>query len=141
MSGAIPLFAELENATLKVVVGVIVAVVWLAAQVAGSLAKKQPKRPVPPGRTSPPARPPRVTQRTAPPRVNRPAPKPAALRPTPPVVRTVQARPSAVPPTAKPLPRQQMVSVLLRPRNLKKAFVLTEVLGTPVSLREDNARH
>ncbi|HEX8323017.1 MAG TPA: hypothetical protein VF595_03810 [Tepidisphaeraceae bacterium] len=154
-----------DDPTVKIVIGVVVAAIWIISQVIGALTKK-PDQQRPPSRLPPTAgRPPDMPQRQPPmgrtnvPRSQPPVP-PRIKRQKPPPVRqqpqTVQSRPApAALPTAQPftrrapladapspkpaaaagIPRRQMLNALLKVRNLRKAYILAEVLQPPVALR------
>jgi hypothetical protein len=221
---AVPIFAQGEDPTLKIIIGLVFAGIWVLAQVAGAWNERQKKKqrrqqtgqvelpgdvivPMPaPGRqrtrsentregisrgdmtghetsrpsanrTSPPPRsqPPRSQAPRVPPTAKRPPRRP----PPPPV----QRRPDI--PTHKSLPGSLSGSLqnplsamsqqdnfadeaaaasaiskvpiatsnsgipqsslrirsLLRPRNLRKEFILTEILQPPVAMRPSNVLH
>ena len=79
----------------------------------------------------------------------RPVPVPATAAPEPQKTRAQEkvhqamthaydARPQRddpLPVPADALPRRQVLDALLKPRNLRKAFIVTELLGPPVALR------
>jgi hypothetical protein len=159
MSTAMPILAAGgEDPTVKIIIGVVVAVFWIIAQVAGAVGKK-PDKTVPPPE---PPRPPRSQQR--PPQANRPPPlrrqktqpsrkqvpplRPAAVQSyqAPPAARSrlaesvaesqraIEKAASAAP---KTLPRNEMINALLRPKNLRRALIVNELLQPPVALRGD----
>lgn len=183
-----------EDPVMKLVIGLVVAGIWVVFQIAGAMPKKPDKRrppstmqlpprtnELPPRALEPPARrhpdlpgprrgvltqsgrpAPTVRNRpdVRPPLWNRPPvkapplpqplPKPArAMPPTPtaprpapvvrrPAVAPVQAAVAQAPAAAAPdrLPRKEFLDALLKPRNLKKAYLLAEILQPPVALRD-----
>ena len=165
MSTAMPMLAASgDDPTVKLIIGVAIAAFWIIAQVIGSLTKKPDKtlppsrnrpqpttnlppvlqRPVPtPRSTVPPAKrpPPMRPQRTGPPLrapdVRRLPAKPLAA--APPMPRPAPATRAALTqsaPAVQPMQQRELLGALLRPRNLRKAFVLTELIQPPVALRE-----
>lgn len=165
MSGPLAILgASTEDPTVKLVIGAIVAVFWIIAQIAGAVSKKKDK-------SLPPSRPrqttvdqPPVPRPTRQPQAKRQKPQPAVRRqppplrqpgvttfatPTPqiqPVVRgaagtrraeqaLAAAASTATPAANKTLSQGQMVRALLMPRNLRKAYIVNEILQPPVSMR------
>ncbi|MGN6627145.1 MAG: hypothetical protein ACTHLN_11060 [Tepidisphaeraceae bacterium] len=177
-----------EDPVLKLVIGLVVAGIWVVLQIAGAMSKKPDKRrppstlQLPPRTMEPPARrhpdlpgPRRgvLTQsgRPAPTVRNRPDVRPPLVKPppvmrapvkAPPLPQPVRAMPPA-PTAARPapvvrrpavaptpaavtkapaaaatdrLPRKQFLDALLKPRNLRKAYLLAEILQPPVALRD-----
>ncbi|MGC4032668.1 MAG: hypothetical protein QM754_13240 [Tepidisphaeraceae bacterium] len=167
MSGGLPMLAAGDDSLVKIVIGLVVAVIWVAVQAYQKLTEKGDKK-LPPSRPPAERRPPPVRQLPQDPpitgqlpqRQNRPKPQrrpqqsPPPVR-TPPRLETPGVRapaamselPPARPPrravgeappasgAAQTLPRGQVVGALLKPRNLKKAFILTEILGPPVAMK------
>jgi len=151
------ILARGEEELMKLLILGVIAGVWLITQIVAKVFKKpdgmrppsrqkpQPqlgerwKRELPPVRVGrpggprvevPPARtPPQRPLANRPPRINRP--QPAMERR---VMPSVQPQTVTAPPS--PLPRREFLEALLQPRNLKKAYVLNEILQPPVSMRE-----
>ena len=160
MSHGLFILAE-SDPTVKLIIGLLIAVGWVIVQVFGALSKKPDKRLPPPAPTPPSAerlpdsdRPPLrqvPVPAPAPPRLQRTKPK---QRPKPPAPRPVatyqppsplaesarQAAERVIPtratvPQRQSLPRRQTLRTLLQPQNLKSAFILNEILQPPVSPR------
>lgn len=144
-----------EDPTVKIIIGVVVAVFWVIAQVAGALGKKEDKSLPLPSEQPPQPRPPRQTPRPdrVPPVQRRQKPQPPRRQPppirqqpayeAPPVARQrvmetvseIERKASQSPAKPGSLPRRQMINALLRPQNLRRAFVVNELLQPPVALR------
>lgn len=177
MSVGLPLLAASgEDPTVKIVIGAVVAVIWVLSQIFGAMTKK-PDQSLPPSRprprpqptVAPPTpmqqrtqmQPADVTQqaRQRPPQLRQPSqqvPKQPARRQPP--VRRQAVQPAVAPPSthrqpatarstevvppaaAKGMPQRDMIDALLKPRNLRKAYVLTELLRPPVALRPSQDR-
>jgi len=153
------ILASGEDELVKLLIAGIVGAFWLISQIASKVLKnpdklRPPSRPkqepelgerwqreLPPVRVGRPGGP--MLEELPPMRVpsQRPPTKrpPRLNRPEPAVQRRVMpaAQPATPSPTPKPpLPRREFLEALLQPRNLKKAYVLNEILQPPVSMRE-----
>ena len=140
------------------------AVGWLAGKKDKTLPPSRPRPPLTPGGNLPTRRPPPLQRRQNQKPVPQPSPaksvpqkqtpRPAAMSVAVPALQTARvqervqqgmthaydARPQRSdpqPPRGDVLPQRQVVAALLRQRNLRKAFVVTELLRPPLALRRD----
>ena len=172
--------AQQEDPTLKIIIGVLFAGIWIFTQVLAAWNERQKKKQrqqnrqielppdviVPPSRQQPPPRrvPPvsaeqakrekRIEQRPLRQQKQRtgPPPRPKILQAPPPQQPRPPARPAQAQqvfrqpvavesaaeetPTATKMPAGSLrLRTLLRPKNLRKEFILTEILQPPVSVR------
>jgi hypothetical protein len=171
MALSLPLLAQNEDPTMKIVIGLAFAAFWIVAQILAALGKNKEKanrrtnEPLAeaPSPSPPPLRVPRQTNVPRPQQSQRRSPveaPPARQRPP-----KVKRRPPAMPPplrapavmrsatVAVPAPVEEFdphatvvakpkaadrVRAALQPASLREHFILVEVLGKPVALRDSN---
>jgi len=154
MSPSPDILASSDEAIFKLVVLVIVLIVWGIGALASSLKglKKQPSRRPPPLASAPPQSVmmiPRLSTSIAPqaplPPLSSRAITPASRRLGPkaiPVAPALRAqRAPAAPPPSRPAPAPArpalgQLAMWLRPSTIRSQFVLSEILGKPLALRD-----